>query len=74
MSCGVGHRCGSDPVLLLQWLWCSPGAVALIPPLAWEPPCVVGCSPKTQKKQKKKVANFFTLPSKKEGGRESEER
>ena len=34
MSCGVGHRCGSDPVLL--WLWCRPVATALIGPLAWE--------------------------------------
>ena len=28
----VGHRHGSDPVLL--WLWSRPTAVALIPPLA----------------------------------------
>ena len=26
MSCGVGHRCGSDPALL--WLWCRPAATA----------------------------------------------
>ena len=31
MSCGVGRRCGSDPVLL--WLRCRPAAVALIRPL-----------------------------------------
>ena len=36
MSCDVGCRRGSDPVLL--WLWCRPAAVALIEPLAWEPP------------------------------------
>ena len=36
MSCGVGWRRGSDPVLL--WLWCRPEATALIRPLAWEPP------------------------------------
>ena len=36
VSCGVGHRCGSDPVLL--WLWCKPMAIAPIHPLAWEPP------------------------------------
>ena len=40
MSCGLGHRCGSDPVLL--WLWSRPAAVALIRPLAWEPPHTVG--------------------------------
>ena len=28
MSCGVGHRRGSDPALL--WLWCRPVATALI--------------------------------------------
>ena len=36
MTGGVGHRGGSDPVLL--WLWCKPAAVASIGPLAWEPP------------------------------------
>ena len=30
MSCGVGHRCGSDPELL--WLWCRMAAAALIQP------------------------------------------
>ena len=36
MSCGVGHRCGSDPMLL----WLRHGLVAAAPirPLAWEPP------------------------------------
>ena len=36
MSCGVGHRCGSD--LALLWLWCRPAPAALIQPLAWELP------------------------------------
>ena len=36
MSCGVGLRGGSDPVLL--WLWTRLAAIALIQPLAWEPP------------------------------------
>ena len=31
LSCGVGHRLDSDPMLL--WLWCSLAAVALIRPL-----------------------------------------
>ena len=35
MSCGVGHRHGSN--LALLWLWCGPAAVAPIQPLAWEP-------------------------------------
>ena len=34
MSHGVGHRCGSDPVLL--WLWCRLATVAPIQPLAWD--------------------------------------
>ena len=36
MSCGVAHRRGLD--LALLWLWCRLAAVALIRPLAWEPP------------------------------------
>ena len=36
MSCGVGHRHGSNLVLL--WLWHRPAATAPIRPLAWEPP------------------------------------
>ena len=36
VSCNVGHRHSSDLVVLWLWLW--PAAVALIPPLAWEPP------------------------------------
>ena len=36
MSCGVGHKRGSDPVL--PWPWCRMAATALISPLAWECP------------------------------------
>ena len=49
MSCGVGHRCGSDPALL--WLWCRPAAAALILPLAWELP--VQLPPPKQQQQTK---------------------
>ena len=28
MTCGVGHRFGSDPALL--WLWCRPASVVPI--------------------------------------------
>ena len=52
MSCGVGGRCGSDPVLLR--LWCRPAAVARIRPLAWELPYAVGEDQKRKKKKKKK--------------------
>ena len=47
VSCGVGHRCGSD--LLFLWLWCRLGAVAPIGPLAWEPPYAAGVALKRQK-------------------------
>ena len=50
MSCNVGHRQGSDPALL--WLWCRPAAVALIQPIAWEPPYAVGVALKSKKQGK----------------------
>ena len=52
MGCDVGHRLGSDPALL--WLWCGPAAIALIQPLALEPPYAVGAALKKKKKKKKK--------------------
>ena len=52
MTCGVGHRCNSDPALL--WLWWRPVAAALISPLAWEPPYVMGAALKRQNKTKQK--------------------
>ena len=50
MSCGVGHRHGSDPALL--WLWCRLVATAPIRPLAWEPPYAVGAALEKTKKKK----------------------
>ena len=47
MSCGVGHRCGSD--LVLQCLWCRLAAVASIRSLAWEPPYATGTALKKKK-------------------------
>ena len=52
MSCGVGCRRGSDPVLLS--LWCRLAATAPIRPLAWEPPYAVGAAQEMAKKDKKK--------------------
>jgi len=40
VSCGVGHRCGSD--LALLWLWRRLAATAPIRLLAWEAPYAVG--------------------------------
>ena len=48
MSCGVGHRLGSDPALL--WLWRRLAAAAPILPLAWEFPYAAGAALKSQKK------------------------
>ena len=50
MSCGVGCRRGSDPVLL--WLWRRPAAIAPIRPLAWEPPYATGVALEKTKKKK----------------------
>ena len=54
MSCGVGCRHGWDPVLL--WLWRRPAAMALIRPLAWEPPYAAGAALEKAKRKKKKKA------------------
>ena len=50
MSCGVGHRRGSDPTEL----WHKPAPVAPIEPLAWEPSYAAGAALKSEKKKKKK--------------------
>ena len=52
MNCGVGHRGGSDPVLL--WLWHRPAAVALMKLLAWELPYAVGMALKSKQTNKQK--------------------
>jgi len=58
MSCGVGHRRSSDPVLL--WLWHRLLAAALIQPLAWELPYASDAALKRQKtKDKKKKKKKF---------------
>ena len=50
VSCGAGHRCGSDPELM--WLWRRLAATAPIRPLAWGPPYATGMALKRQKKKK----------------------
>ena len=52
MSYGVGHRCGSDLVLL--WLWRRLEAAAPIRPLAWEIPYAMGVALKSKKMKKMK--------------------
>ena len=50
VSCGVGHKHGSDPTLL--WLWHRLAALAPIRPLAWEPPYAAGANLEKTKKKK----------------------
>ena len=50
MSCGVVCRRGSELVLL--WLRRRLAAIALIRPLAWEPPYATCAALKRQKKKK----------------------
>jgi len=59
VSCGVGHRHGSDPDLL--WLWHRPAAVALTRPLAWELQYAVTADLENQKKKKKKGKSTITI-------------
>ena len=70
MSGGVGCRCSSGPMLL--WLWHRRVAIALIRPLAWEPPYAAGMAleketeqnktKKTLKRQKNKNKKKTVLP------------
>ena len=48
-NCRVGHRCGSDSMLL--WLQCRPAAAATIRSLAWELPCAAGAAVKRKKEK-----------------------
>ena len=59
MSCGVGHRHGSDPALL--WLCRRPTATAPIRPLAWEHPNAMGVALEKTKRQKKKKYKDQTI-------------
>ena len=61
MSCG--HRHGSDLAWLWLWLWLA--AAALIQPLTWELPYVMGAAlkrPKKKKNQKKVSRNTRPQP------------
>ena len=70
MSCGVGCRCGSDPVWL--WLWQRPAAEALVGPLvldgmcgtkkAKKPQTKTNEKPKKQTKKKKRCPKRQLLP------------
>ena len=49
-AAGVSRRRGLDPELL--WFWRRPVAIALIKPLAWEPPYAARSGPRKEKKKK----------------------
>ena len=51
VSCDVGQKHGSDPVLL--WLRYRLAATALIRPLTWEPPGASSAALKSKAKQNK---------------------
>ena len=53
MSCGVGHKRGSD--LALLWLGHRLAAVAPIRPLAWEPPYAASVALKSKQKNMDEV-------------------
>ena len=55
VSCGVGDRRSSDP--MLRWWWRKPAAVVPIQLLAWEPPYVMDVALKMQNKTKGKEKN-----------------
>ncbi len=62
MCCGVGHGRGLD----LVWLWLWPAAIALIRPLACEPPYAAGAAQEiatttTKDKKTVKAKTFFSL-------------
>ena len=54
---GVGHRRGSDLVLL--WLWCRAAATAPIRPLAKEPPYVAGAALEKAKRQNTYIHTYI---------------
>ena len=62
MSCGVGHRHGSD--LALLWFWYKPAATAPIRPQAWKPPYALGAGlkKKTKRQKNKTKQNKKTTP------------
>ena len=57
MSCGVGCRPSSDPMLL----WCRLAAIAPIGPLAWEPPYAADTALEKVKRWKKKKKTKVSL-------------
>ena len=53
VSYSVGHRSGSDPMLL--WLWHRPAAAVPVQALAWELPHAPGTTLKRKKKKEQDI-------------------
>ena len=68
MSCGVGHRHGSDLILLC--LCGRPVATTPIRPPAWEVPYAVGAALKRQKKERRKEGREDTYTAYSRGRKE----
>ena len=62
MSCGVGGKCGSDPVVL--WLWGRPETTAQIQSLAWETPYASGAALKRKEKKKSPESVTYSIMTK----------
>ena len=60
MGYGVGHRCGLNLACLWLCLWLA--SIALIRPLAWEPPYVMSAALKSQKKKNRYLSRSGDLP------------
>ena len=56
--CSIVHKCSSD--LALMWLWHRLAATALIQPLAWKIPYVMGAAVKKKKKKWEKDLKIKT--------------
>ena len=56
MSCGVGHRHGSDPAS--KWLWRRPEVAAQIGPLAWQILYAAGVDLKRKEKKNERVRDL----------------
>ena len=63
-SCGIGHRCDSDPALL--WWWHRPATAALIQSLGWKLPCATHEALKEKKKHfrfTEKLKRKYVVPT-----------
>ena len=60
MTCGIGHKHGSDPAWLWLWLWLWPAGAAPFRPLAWELPYDAGVALEIKNKKPASKKEFIT--------------